>query len=350
MDEKELQKIAVPVAIGILAIISFFIVKPILSPIILGLLFSYIFYPVFTRLNRKIKSKYICSGIILLIILLAVITPMLLLLPTFIKESFNLYLSIKDFDVYSLAGNLAPSLLESKDIGTEIIAASNNFKSSISTVLFNLFKNTLMNFGGIIFGILIFLFTLFFALIEGDKFKDYFSVLFPFSKENREKFYDKFDKVTNAVVYGQIVIGIAQGIIAGIGYYLLGVPNAFLFTVVTAAVGIIPVIGPWLVWMPLDAMLFINGQTGIALGLLIYGLFVINLVDTLLRPQIVSSQAEMNSAIALIGVIGGIYAFGPLIGFFIGPLVLAYLILLIEIYSKKEESIVLKKETSEINK
>jgi predicted PurR-regulated permease PerM len=80
------------------------------------------------------------------------------------------------------------------------------------------------------------------------------------------------------------------------------------------------------------------------MGILIFGLFVINWIDTLLRPVVVSSRAEMNSAIALIGMIGGTIAFG-IVGFILGPLILAYLILLIEIYNdKKQESIVFKKE------
>jgi len=137
---------------------------------------------------------------------------------------------------------------------------------------------------------------------------------------------------------------IAQGLIAGIGYFVLGIPKALLLTIVTMIVGIIPVIGPWLVWIPVDIYLFVQGNTALAIGLLIYGLFVINWVDILLRPQIVASKAEMNSAIALIGTIGGIYAFG-VIGILLGPLILAYLILLIEIYRDKEaESIIIRQE------
>ena len=208
-----------------------------------------------------------------------------------------------------------------------------------------MFQYVFSNSANILFGILIFMFTYFFALIESSNFKNYFSVIFPFSKEHEQKFFDRFEKVTNSVLFGHFIVGIIQGIIAGIGYFILGIPNALLLTVLTLIVGVIPVIGPWLVWIPADIFLFANGMTEPAIGLLIFGLFVINWVDTLLRPFIVSSKAEMNSAIALIGMIGGTIAFGAT-GFILGPLILAYLILLVEIYKdKKEESIVFKKET-----
>ena len=81
--------------------------------------------------------------------------------------------------------------------------------------------------------------------------------------------------------------------------------------------------------------LFLNGNTGSAIGLLIYGLFIINWVDTIIRPLVVSKGTKMNPAIALIGMTGGIYVFG-IMGLIIGPLILAYFILLVEAYKDKK--------------
>ena len=222
--------------------------------------------------------------------------------------------------------------------------ASSTLKAAVSDAIVNTFKSTIMNVPSMLFGLLIFIFTYFFALIESDHFKSYFSVVFPFSREHEQKFFDKFEKVTNSVLFGHFIVGIIAGIISGVGYFLLGVPNALLLTFLTIFISVIPVVGPWLIWIPTDIFLFANGMKEPAIGLLIFGLFVINWIDTILRPFVVSSRAEMNSAIVLIGLIGGTIAFGA-IGFILGPLILAYLILLVEIYKdKKEESIVFKKE------
>jgi predicted PurR-regulated permease PerM len=193
------------------------------------------------------------------------------------------------------------------------------------------------------------MFTFFFALIEGNNVRQYLSIILPFSKEQEGLFLERFKQVTDSVIFGQFIVGIAQGIIAGIGYFIIGIPNAMLITVLTIIVGILPVIGPAMIWIPVDIYLFLTGQADLGIMLLIYGLFVMSPIDTLMRPILVSEKAQMNSALVLIGMVGGAYAFG-FVGFLLGPLIIAALILLIEIYKDKkgnEESILLKEVSSE---
>ena len=342
--EDNFKKFMVPAAIFVLAFLSFLIVKPLLFSIALGLCLAYIFNPIYNRLNKKIKSKYLCATIVVALTVLICILPIIFVLPSLTRQVFDAYLSIKGFDAYNILKAIFPGILNSPQMSAEILAASSSLKTAISDAVLGFFKSTIMNLPNILFGLLIFIFTYFFALIESNHFRDYFSVVFPFSKEYEQRFYDRFEKVTNSVLFGHFIVGIIQGVIAGIGYFVLGVPNALLLTVLTTIVGVIPVIGPWLIWIPADIYLFAAGMNQPAMGLLIFGLFVINWIDTLLRPFVVSSRAEMNSAIALIGMIGGTIAFGAT-GFILGPLILAYLILLVEVYKdKKQDSIVFKKD------
>jgi len=115
-------------------------------------------------------------------------------------------------------------------------------------------------------------------------------------------------------------------------------------TALTMVIGIIPIIGPWLVWIPIDIYLFAVDRAGAGIGLFIYGLFLINWVDTIIRPMIVSRRTRINPAIILIGMIGGLYVFG-LLGLIIGPLILAYVMLILELYRKQSfgEDIIFKK-------
>jgi len=344
MEEKDFKRFIVPIIILVFAVLAFFVIKPIVTPVILGLIFAYILNPLYLKLKSKLKLKYLSASIIIVATLIIVIIPIIVLIPIIARQVFDVYTSVIDFDPYPLINRFAPTLMQNPTLAAELGAAISNIKSTISNGVLSFLKSTLVNLPSILFGILILLFTFFFSLLESEKFRDYFSIVFPFPKEYQNKFYEKFNQITNSVLYGQFIVGIAQGLIAGIGYFVLGIPKALLLTIVTMIVGIIPVIGPWLVWIPVDIYLFVQGNTALAIGLLIYGLFVINWVDILLRPQIVASKAEMNSAIALIGTIGGIYAFG-VIGILLGPLILAYLILLIEIYRDKEaESIIIRQE------
>jgi len=348
MEEKDFKRLVMPATILVFALVSFFIIQPILIWIALGLTLAYILNPVYERLNKKLNLKYLSASIILVTTLLLIILPAVILLPITARQVLDVYVSVSQFDAYPLFKTITPFLLENPIVSAEIQAATSHMKTTLSTWLLSYIKDTLMNLPNILLGILIIMFTFFFSMIEGGKFKEYFFILFPFPKHYQEKFYERFNQVTDSVIYGHITVGLVQGLICGLGYYLLGVPQAFLLTVLSVVAGVLPVVGPWLVWIPMDIYLFATGQNGVAMGLLIFGLFVINWIDTILRPQIVANKAEMNSAIALIGTIGGLYAFG-IIGILIGPLVLAYFILLVEINKdrKMEESIVVKAESSE---
>lgn len=348
MTDSAFKKFAIPIAILVLAVLAFLIVKPILTPIILGLCLAYIFSPLYNRLTKIVKSKNLSASIIIILNLLIILIPLILLLPAVGRQIFEVYNSIRNADLYQVLVKVIPSTMENQQFSAEITTAITNFQSQLSGFVLVLLEKTITNIPQIIFGTIILLFTFFFALRESHRFREYFTVLFPFPKEYEDKFLRQFERITNSVLYGQFMVGVFQGIIAAIGYFLLGIPNALLLSILTAIVGVLPFVSPWLVWIPVDILLFITGETENAWALMIYGLFVINWIDTILSPRIVSFRAQLNPAIVLIGIIGGIYAFG-IIGVLLGPLILSYLILLIEIYrDRKSESIIFKEEKKDI--
>jgi predicted PurR-regulated permease PerM len=344
MEEKEFKKFVIPFFILVLASISFFVVKPLGTYIFLGLLFAYIFYVPFQQLSRRFKSDTLGALITVSLSIIVFVLPFLFLIPAFIRQLFEAYINIRGADFSVIIFKIFPALAGSSSVSAEIIATMSHFSAKISDILFGLFESTFQNIPAIIGGIIVLIFTFYFGLKEGNKFREYVSVILPISKDQKKKLFEKFEQITDSVIFGHMIVGIVQGIVAGIAYFMFGIPNALLLTVITMFASILPVIGPWLVWIPVDVFLFINGNQVAGMQLLIFGLFVINWLETFLRPVVIAERAEMNPAIALIGAIGGMYAFG-IMGFIIGPLVLAYLILLIEMYKEdKSESIVLKEE------
>ena len=167
-----------------------------------------------------------------------------------------------------------PSLGATKSISAEIIGAASNFNAKISEMIFSVFQQTLLNLPTIAFSIVVILFTFFFALREGPSMKSYVSAILPLSKEHKERFYKKFEQVTESVIYGHVIGGIVQGSICGIAYFMFGVPNALLLTAMTIIAAMLPVIGAWLIWMPADFFLFANGNNVAGMQLLIFGLFM----------------------------------------------------------------------------
>lgn len=133
------------------------------------------------------------------------------------------------------------------------------------------------------------------------------------------------------VVYGIIGTAVAQGILAGLGFGLAGVPAAALLGVLTFFLSAVPV-GPPLVWIPATIWLFSEGKTGWAVFMLIWGIFIISGVDNIIKPYLISHGAKIPFIVVFMGVIGGALAFG-LVGVFLGPTLLAVAYRVIEEWS-----------------
>ena len=124
-----------------------------------------------------------------------------------------------------------------------------------------------------------------------------------------------------SVVYGILGTALAQGVLAGIGFVIAGVPGATLLGLATFLLSVVPV-GPPLVWIPAALWLFAYGSTGWAIFLGLWGLLVVSMVDNVLKPMIISHGSHLPFMLVLLGVLGGAAALG-FVGIFLGPTLLA---------------------------
>ena len=129
---------------------------------------------------------------------------------------------------------------------------------------------------------------------------------------------------TRAVVYGLLVAALAQGLLAGLGYWAAGVRAPAFWGAVTVLVALIPFGAP-VVWVSIGVWLLLQGEAGAGIGLLLWGALVISWIDNLVRPLVISGVARIPFLLVLFGVLGGLAAFG-LIGLFVGPVTLAILL------------------------
>ena len=123
------------------------------------------------------------------------------------------------------------------------------------------------------------------------------------------------------VINGIIGTALAQGVVAAIGFWIAGVPAPLLLGALTFIAGVIP-FAPPLIWIPATVWLFLNGESGYAIFMGLWGFIVISGVDNVLKPLLISRGSVMPIAIVLLGVLGGMVAFGFL-GLFVGPVMLA---------------------------
>lgn len=127
--------------------------------------------------------------------------------------------------------------------------------------------------------------------------------------------------ITRAVFFGIIISAVAQGLMAGIGYHIVGLTAPALLGALTAVLSLIPLVGTALIWLPISIGLAVTGAWGKGLLLLAWGALLVHPIDNLLRPLLVSNAARLPFLLVALGAIGGMAAFG-LVGVFAGPVLL----------------------------
>ncbi len=336
IDENYFNRIMTVVILAVLLLLAFFLLKPILLAIIVGLILAFIFYPLYSKLDSIIKSPNISSGLMCLFLLLLIIIPLWFLTPIVINQSIKLFTASQQVNFISILKEISPSLFASQEFSAEIGSILSSFVTKMTNSLMNSLSGIILNFPTLFLKSFVVFFTFFYVLRDKDKLIDYIKSLSPFSKEIEKKLFDSSKSIANAVIYGQVIIGILQGLVLGIGLLIFRVPNALLLTLLAVLAGVFPIIGTAVVWVPLAVYLLIIGNPFSLIGVLIFGLISSSL-DNFLRPIIVSRRSNVNSLLILIGMIGGLFMFG-ILGFILGPLILAYLLIILELYRNRKIS------------
>ena len=170
------------------------------------------------------------------------------------------------------------------------------------------------------FGIAVF--ALFFLFRHGDEVLTQFRrVATRWLGESARGYIQAVGVTVRAVVFGIVLTAVAQGVLAGLGYWVAGITAPALWGVITALVSLIPFVGP-VVWIGLSLGLLAQGDTQAALGLFLWGALVVSWIDNLIRPLVISGPTRIPFLLVFLGVLGGLNAFG-LIGLFLGPVLLA---------------------------
>ncbi|HET9250847.1 MAG TPA: AI-2E family transporter [Candidatus Eisenbacteria bacterium] len=177
---------------------------------------------------------------------------------------------------------------------------------------------------------LFFLF-LFFFLRDGRTILGLVRSLSPLSSEQENRVIEHLRATSRGAILGVVVVPIAQGAAAMLGYWIFGVPNALLWGSVTVLACLIPLLGAPIVWVPISIFLFFTGPLWKAIGLFVYGAAVISSIDNILKPMLLSGAARVHPLLGFLAVIGGTLAFGPA-GLLVGPIVLSLAISALHIY------------------
>jgi predicted PurR-regulated permease PerM len=177
----------------------------------------------------------------------------------------------------------------------------------------------------------LFLLMLFFLLRDGGRLKAELHPVSPFSEEQERQIFDHLEKTIKGALQAVIVVPVLQGILAGIGFMMFGVPSPFVWGTAVILAATVPLVGSPLGWLPACAYLLVQGKTGPAVGLLVYSTLIVSGSDNVVKPLLLSGSARIHPLLGFLSIIGGVLAFG-VFGFLIGPVVLSLVLSAIRIY------------------
>ncbi|MCX6748183.1 MAG: AI-2E family transporter [Candidatus Pacearchaeota archaeon] len=337
MEQQDVfKKISIPAILGILGILAIVIIWPIFTAILAGLILAYIFYPLYLRVLAIVKERNTSAIIIILLVFIIIFVPLWFLLPIVTKQVFDIYLFLQNVDFFHLLSKALPSLAD-LSVSKDIAFSLNKLITNVASAIVSSSSNIIFNLPTILLKLVVTLFVFFFGMRDAKLLTSYIVSLSPFSKKTEKELAKKFNDITGSVIKGYLILGLLQGILTGIGLIIFGVPGGLILTIVAIFASIIPVLGAWAVWLPASIYLLAVGKEVYGIILFLYGAIFVSWIDNVLRPYIVSRKAKISSGVILVGMIGGLIVFG-VFGLVLGPLILAYLLLILDAYRKNKFS------------
>lgn len=322
-------------ALLILVSVAFvWILLPFYGAVFWAAVLAILFGPFYRQLLGSMHGRRNLAALTaLFLVLVIVIFPMTLIAASLVKEVNQVVAMIRsgqlDFGAYFLQIiNALPSwavdLLDRYELGT--ITAMRERLSEGALQGSQLIASQALNIGQNTFHFLvsfaIMLYLLFFLLRDGSALSARIRHAIPLTEEHKRNLISKFTTVIRATVKGNIVVAITQGALGGIIFAILGIQGALLWGVLMAFLSLLPAVGAGLIWVPVAIYFLVTGAIWQGVVLIAFGVFVIGLVDNILRPILVGKDTKMPDYVVLISTLGGMALFG-LNGFVIGPLIAA---------------------------
>ena len=354
MNEFSLQQ-KVFLSLLFLVTIGFgWILLPYSGAVFWGVVLAILFAPLYRRLVTLTRNKNTGAErrngsalLTLLAIVVLVLIPVAMITVSLVQQAAGVYTMIStghiDFGAYfrQVIGVLPQwmiGLLERFELTSlatiqqKLAAAAAQASQVVGRYALDVGRNTL----DFLVSLTVMLYLLFFLLRDGDGLARRIRQAVPLGRKYKQRLFENFTTVIRATVKGNVLVAAAQGTLGGIAFWFLDVQAALLWGVVMAFLSLLPAVGAALVWAPVAIYFMVTGALVEGIGLAVYGVVVIGLVDNVLRPVLVGKDTKMPDYVVLLSTLGGMALFG-LNGFVIGPVVAALFIAAWDLFAAAEE-------------
>ena len=327
---------------------AFLILTPFLTAITWAVILAILVYPLYAWLLQLMRGRATLAAItVIVVITFIVIAPGVELVRFLADEAVSLVQSVRSLlDEEGKQEWLAKPWVQQvlgwwNMVSFRLVDFKINWKEllvqgaqSSSTFLVTQVKGIAQNVLAFTINFIVALFTLFFVLRDGAEFLSRVQRLLPMDREHQERLLRNIVDAVTAVVHGTLVVATVQGLLAGLAYWVLGVPFAALWGVVTAFAALLPMGGSTMVTIPASIYLFLQGETVRGVILLVWSLGVVGMVDNILKPLLIGNRLGVPVLFLFFGILGGLALFGA-VGIILGPALFALLRALLDLYSEE---------------
>ena len=334
MNETTLQDKSLMVLLVLVSAAFIWILLPFYGAVFWAVILGILFAPLQRRLQLKFGwQRNLTSLCTLSICLVIAILPVIIISTLLVQEGAALYKSIEsgELDIAGYVSQFKHSLPpyfqhlldrfgmgELNGLREKIVKSAMTGRQVLATQAFSFGQGTFE----FIVSFFIMLYLLFFFLRDGAELARKVRAAVPLQEQQKRRLQLKFNRVVRATVKGNLLVAITQGALGGLIFWFLDIPSALLWAVLMAFLSLLPAVGAGIVWAPVAAFFLFTGAIWQGVVLVLFGVFVIGLVDNVLRPILVGKDTKMPDYLILISTLGGLAIFG-LNGFVIGPLIAA---------------------------
>jgi predicted PurR-regulated permease PerM len=342
MQRHTINNLVLLILILLISVLFLSMIRSFLMALFLAGIFSALVQPIYRKINRLVKDRSRCASLLTLVLFIfVVLAPLSGLVSIITAQAMRVGQSVTPWVQRQISEPAAfsevlkkiPFYDEMLPYHSQIMSKAGELASKISFFLVNSLSAGAMGTVNFIFMFFVFLYASYFFLIDGKNLIDRILYYLPLEEENEKRLLGRFTSVSRATLKGTALIGVMQGILAGLAFAVAGIEAAVFWGTVMTALSIIPAVGSALIWIPASIILAAGGSYFKAAALALFCGLVVGSLDNVLRPMLVGKDTQMHDLLIFLGTMGGIALFG-VIGFIIGPIVAALFVTIWEIYGE----------------
>ena len=314
----------------ILMLATLWIAWPYRAAIVLAIVLGYVLRPVYLRVLKALRFKWAAAGLMLILVAAALVVPLAYMAWSLLDELVAIRESMQNDGyrwrlVVFLQGLGLPAATAQDLIARGFSAATGLLEGLLVAALTNALH--------LILGLVVFFILLFYVLTDGDRMVRAYHEYIPLGRHRRERLLAQTGGRVRAIMLGTFFVYALQGVVGGLGWWIFGFPQPLFWGFVMTIMAVLPFMGPQLIAIPAAIIAIAQGDTFSGVGLLIWTLVAVSLIDDIVRPYVIGRQSGVHPALILVGTLGGIQVLG-LSGLILGPLILGLVEPVLRVWSR----------------